>query len=95
MTHRHRGGNDFPAASISTRKRPVGRSSFFVAIPPSCRAFAIDPSVRTNAADQRLFFAVQGQSYGPMSVATVTLSTCHTSILEQADNVAAFIDAPR
>jgi len=85
-----------------------------------------------SPADQRLFFAVQGQSYGPMfdekisvaawkvkpswvlisandrmlppamemaevsrlnAVATMTLSTCHMSILEQADNVAAFIDA--
>jgi hypothetical protein len=44
-THLHRGENDLPAAFISTRKwPPVGRSSFFVAILLSCRAFAIDPT---------------------------------------------------
>jgi pimeloyl-ACP methyl ester carboxylesterase len=85
-----------------------------------------------SPADQRLFLAVQGQSYGPMfdekisaaawktkpswvlisandrmlppameaaevkrlnAVATVTLPTCHMSILAKADRVAAFIDA--
>jgi pimeloyl-ACP methyl ester carboxylesterase len=85
-----------------------------------------------SQADQRLFLAVQGQSYGPMfdeqisvaawktkpswvlisandrmlppamesaevkklnAVATVTLSTCHMSILAKANRVAAFIDA--
>jgi pimeloyl-ACP methyl ester carboxylesterase len=85
-----------------------------------------------SPADQRLFWAVQGQSYGPMfdekisvaawktkpswvlvsandrmlppameaaevqrlnAVATLTLPTCHMSILANANQVAAFIDA--
>jgi pimeloyl-ACP methyl ester carboxylesterase len=84
-----------------------------------------------SIADQKLFFAVQGQSFGPMfdekmataawktkpswvlvsasdrmlppamemddikrlhAVASLTLPTCHMSILEQAKEVAAFID---
>jgi pimeloyl-ACP methyl ester carboxylesterase len=85
-----------------------------------------------SAADQKLFYATQAQTYGPMfdeklthaawktkpswvivsandrmlppamesaevkrlkAVATLTLPTCHMSIIDQATHVAAFIDA--
>jgi pimeloyl-ACP methyl ester carboxylesterase len=99
---------------------------------PKVRGLAQDIAPCLSTADQRLFLAVQGQSYGPMfdekisvaawktkpswvlisagdrmlppameaaevkslnAVATLTLPTCHMSILAKANQVAAFIDA--